>query len=53
MNKLAFLITNIWKDKLKSNKRSIAVTITKETKREGQRKAKKCIARKNQKKGEI
>jgi hypothetical protein len=37
--------------KIKSNKRSMAETILGETKREGQRKAKRQIAHKNQKKG--
>jgi hypothetical protein len=37
------------KTKQKSNKRLMAESITKETKREGQGKAKRCIAYKNQK----
>jgi hypothetical protein len=36
----------------KSNKRPMAGTITKETKKEGQGKAKRRIAHRNQKKGE-
>ncbi len=36
----------------KSNKRSMAKIITRETKKEGQRRAKGCTTRKNQKKGE-
>jgi hypothetical protein len=36
----------------KSNKRLMVGTIIGETKREGQRKAKRCTSRKNQKKGE-
>jgi hypothetical protein len=39
--------------KQKSNKRTMAKTITRETKREGQKKAKRCIAHMNQKNGEI
>jgi len=37
------------KTKQKSNKKSMVGTITKETKREGQGKAKRCIACQNQK----
>jgi hypothetical protein len=36
----------------KSNKRSMVGTIVGETKREDQRKAKRCTSHKNQKKGE-
>jgi hypothetical protein len=38
--------------KQKSNKRSMVETIPRETKREGQRKAKRCIAQRAQKEGE-
>ncbi len=49
---------NIWAQKsnkglmTKSNKRLMVGTITRESKRAGQRKAKRCSIRKNQKKGE-
>jgi hypothetical protein len=36
----------------KSNKRSMVRIITRETKKESQRRAKRCTTRKNQKKGE-
>jgi hypothetical protein len=39
-------------EKIKSNKRPMVGTITKETKREGQGKVKRCTTPKNPKKGE-
>jgi hypothetical protein len=48
---LFFLLSNIKRERRqKSNKRLMAETITGEAKREGQRKAKRHIVRKNQKK---
>jgi sRNA-binding protein len=41
------------KEKQKSNKKSTTGTITKETKREGQGKAKTCTTRKNQKREKL
>jgi hypothetical protein len=46
------LPTVIKKKKKVTNKRSMVGTMTRETKREGQRKAKRCTIHRNQKKGE-